>query len=228
MKRARIGLLLAIVLAAAGLSVTRNLVWEQELGTQLLWSKKDAYFFAARRRDGWSGNLLAYAWELSRNVAGLSRRPTHSLKWLEVTEFSLAHSARFVVPDTATLPLGVSADEIYAAFNGPMSKWQHGKFVEATDDEKTRLFATFRGGPFRDVDGWSREVNIVRRTSGNSTLTLQLDGHPITISIVRDEYRRSAVLDRGPNDKVTLIDLNTARAEVDRVRYDKLFGPLPQ
>lgn len=215
--------LLLVATIGAAASVQKHLVWERAIAAELFWSDKEAFLFVTRTREGWSGNLAQYAWEVVRNLVFLARRPTDRSAWMEVTQFSSTTPSTIVVPDTNTTPLGIVQGQIYANYQNMKSKWMNGKFVAVSDDEWDAAVQGFKGGSFRDVDGWSREMNLLNRGPGTTTLQLTVDGRPVTVTIVRNENVQTIVAELPSKEKLSLLDVRTTRTEVDAAGYERAF-----
>jgi hypothetical protein len=215
-------IVLLVATTALAANVQKHLLWERAYG-EIFWSDKDAFLFVTRTREGWSGSVVQYAWEVARNFFWLPRRPTDRLSWMEVTHLSSTTSSLTVAPNTNASPLGVVGGRIYANYQDTKSKWLSDKFVAVSDDEWDAAARAFKGGSFRDIDGWSREMNLINREPGSTMLLLTVEGRPITVSIVQDENRKTILAELPSKEKLTLLDVNTTRSDVDATAYQRAF-----
>src|SRR5687768_4116319 len=49
-----------LVVGMAGILFGKQIVWEHESGTDLVWNNNEAYVVVRTQRSGWQGNLIKY------------------------------------------------------------------------------------------------------------------------------------------------------------------------
>jgi len=189
----------------------------------LIWSDKEAYFFAGRLREGWSGNLLGQGWEYVRGYAGFAGHRTHRRTWLEVTNITRDGMTLTVIPDTTTSPLGVFDGHVHAVHNGALSRWVDGKFVPVSTEEAENFNKGSKGGQFRSVNGWSSEVNLTRQMPGERTYPLRLDGAPVTVLVRQTSGQATVSVQLPSQPPKTILDVHTNSRQFDEPAYRGLF-----
>lgn len=221
-----------VIAAVAGLaSFSRNGIWEREIGTELVWSREEAYFFASRQREGWSGTYLNFTWEALRYyVGGRPGNRTDREQWLEVTRVTGQGTKQVIVPDIYAYPMGVFENHVYLSANGKMVKWTNDQLIPVSSDEQAR-FNSDHGkgaGEFRDLNGWSREINIARGNPGENSYTMILGGVSVAVLTSQDPKRR-VVSVAFPDGHVTaLLDIRTDYVVVDEASYRSAFASTPR
>jgi hypothetical protein len=79
-------------------------------------------------------------------------------------------------------------------------------------------------GEFKDVNGWSREINIARGAPGESSYRLTLDGATVVVLVNQLPSRRTVSV-RFLDGRVTpLLDLQTDYVLMDKSSYDSAFS----
>jgi hypothetical protein len=220
---------LAVVLIAGLATFGRHGVWEREIGTDLIWSADKAHFFAARLREGWSGNYLELAWEAARHFVGLPGRRTDQKRWLEITTITSKGSTRSVFPESAARPLGVFDNHVYAADNGKLVKWVDSQLMPVSSDEEARFHRdTDLNAEFKNVNGWSKEINIARGSPGNSSYELMLDGVPVLVMTRQDPNRSVVSVKFADGTVTTMLDVQHDYVLMDDVSYRRAFSTTRQ
>lgn len=210
--------------AAIGLSVHRHLVWERVGGDQLVWSDDEALYFAVCHREGWSGSLLELGWEYVRASFRQSGTLTDRKTSLLITRITNNGTTQTAMPDTATFPLGVFENRVYAVHQGALSKWADGTFVPVADEEASRVHYGIAGGQFSNINGWSSVVNVVKREPGQHTYSLSLGGVPVTV-IADQAPTLERVSVQYPNmPPTTILELHTEATPYDQTAYSRLFS----
>jgi hypothetical protein len=213
------------VLAGLLASFSRHVIWERETSTQLIWSSNEAYFFVGRQREGWSGNLLQVGWEMGRAYFGLPANRTDRKRWLEVNRITDSQVTKTVISGSAAFPVGVFEGHIYVPLDGELKKWVDDNFVSVSPLEQFRFQTERQGsGEYRDVLGWSVEINIMRGLPFESSYPLILNGLPVVVEVSQQPERRTAVARFRDGKNVTLLDLHTKATEFDARSYRGSFA----
>jgi len=206
------------------LSVHRHLVWERVGGDQLVWSSDEALYFATYHSEGWSGNLLELGWEYVRGYFRQSGTLTDRKTSLVVIRITNNGTTQTVVPDTATFPLGVFENRVYAVHNGTLSKWVDGTFVSVGEGEASRVHHGMAGGQFSNVNGWSSVVNVVKREPGQHTYPLSLLGVPVNVIADQGPTFQRVSVQYADKPPTTILEFHTGAIPYDQTAYSKLFS----
>lgn len=219
-----LGLTIVALLTVARL----HLVWERD-ATQLIWSQQEAYLVAARLREGWSGNLWEAAWQIGRAyVGGLSGDISDRRRWLEVTKITRTGTTLTVVPDTDSSSFLVFEGHVYGRHNEAFEKWVDGKFVPIDPEERSRFGRGYKGGHFRDVSGWSSEINLLNTTQeGERRYPLVLDGVPVEVLVNQGTERRTVSVQFPSRAPAPILDLPNQTVWVAAATYRRLLSQPP-
>lgn len=213
------------ILTASALPFNKYVVWERVGGDQLVWSENEALHFALMIRDGWSGNLLEFAWQYVRGHMWQSGTITNRKTWLVVTRITSDGTIQTVIPDTRHSPIGIFEDHVYAMHQGVLSKWVVDKFVPVDDEEARRFHPNVTGGVFSNVNGWSSTVNLVKGEPGERKYTFALGGVPVTVFTSQGSARLTVSVQHASKPPMTILDVDTETIQPDQTRYQQMFAP---
>jgi hypothetical protein len=222
-----IGALVALPMA----SVRRYIVWDHELGTQLLWSPSDAYLFIAMRRSGWWGSNAEFAWQTARNILGSNVQVKDASTWVLIVRITPDRVEQRVIEGGPMPQLSAVGDEIFGAYNGALAKWTINGVETASAEERKRFEASrSSGAATENLGAWSKRVNLLSRPAGRTEYPLAIHSHEIlVVARIDDSPEKVKSLEvRFPGQATQPIwSVSEKSRRVSQNEYAKLLGEFP-
>jgi hypothetical protein len=219
-----IGVAVGVWTAAVGVSPTIYVVRDREEYTQLLWNEHDAYLFIGIGHSGWSGSPIRFAWELLRNMAGLSSpsdRRKHDMMIIHIAENNVNTQ---VISDAQPSVYYVFENRIYGVFRGELSVLTGQAFKPVPDGERQQLEARSHAfGVYDNVAGWSNRLNLLGRPAGTHSVHIT-DDVALVALIERAGAVRKRLALQGPNIAArALFEITEESRSVSRDEYESIF-----